>query len=210
MLHYDFIKKKIICTDTKMLGFLNEIYREHPYLTKTSNGTLSKRLEHLIINLIKLDFYGGKSLILNQGETAIAFIDVLEEFNLRNIDYSPLIDAVLLRFEKHSEFINCLSIVNKLKDCEGNKCLFKYTYKKYLKSLVEGEVRLKLASSYNDDSLNIALRDDELNIIHQLINSRIIMNNGLEIPIKEDIIKRSAYSDYYIGCFSVSVDPKIF
>jgi len=210
MLHYDFIKKKLIFTDSKMLSFLHEIYREQRYLMNISDEMLSERLEHLIINLIELDFYGGKSLIIKQGKMASALIDVFEEFNLRNIDYSPLIETVLSRFEKHAKFMNCSSILKQLKDCAGEKCLFKYTYKKYLDLLRKGDVRLKLASSYNDDGFNVAIRDDEINIIHQLLNARIITEDGSEIPIKDDIIIRSAFSDYYVGCFSVTIDPKIF
>ena len=85
-MHYDFIKNKLICTDSEMLSFLNETYREKRYLIKISDKILSERLERLIINLIELDFYGGKRLIIKKGEIASALIEVLEEFNLRNIN----------------------------------------------------------------------------------------------------------------------------
>jgi hypothetical protein len=210
MLHYDFHQNKLVCNDTEMLSFLYEIYREQRYLTKISNEKLSKRLEHLIINLIELDFYGGKRLDIKQGKLASALIDVFEEFNLRKVDCKPLVDIVLSRFEKHTKFRNYLAIVKQIKDRAGEKCLFKFAKKNYLNSLIKGEIRLKLASLYNDDGFNIAIRDDELNIIHQLLNSRIITKNGSEIPIKDDIIKRSAYGDYYVGCFSLNIDPKLF
>lgn len=193
-----------------MLSFLYEIYREQRYLKKISDEKLSKRLEHLIINLIKLDFYGGKKLNIKQGKISSALIDVFEEFNLRKVDYTPLVEVALSRFEKHTKFRNCSAIGKQIKDCVEKNYLFKFTKKKYLNSLTTGEMRLKLASLYKNDGFNIAIRDDELNIIHQLLNARMITENGSEIPIKDDLIMRSAFSDYYVACFSVTLDPKLF
>jgi hypothetical protein len=210
LFYCDFKDNKLICTDSEMLSFLHEVYNGQRYLIKISNDSLLKRLKHLIINLVELDFYGDKSFIINQGETAIALIDVFGEFNLRKVDYTPLVQKVLSLFEEHKRFKNYQVIVNKIKDCAGKKCLFKFTKKEYLDSLIRGEIRLKLASLYNDDGFNIAIRDDELTIVHQLLNSRIITKDGVEIPIKDDIIRSSTSGDYYVGCFSINIDPKLF
>jgi len=60
---------------------------------------------------------------------ACAVIDVFEEFNLRCIDYTPLVEYALHRFEKHSMARNYSEIKKKLRDCAKIKCLFKYTKK---------------------------------------------------------------------------------
>lgn len=210
MLHYDFQQNKLICTDTEMLSFLYKIYREQRYLAKTSDEKLSERLEHLLINLIELDFNGGKRLNINNGKLASALIDVLEEFNIRDISYKALLNSTLDRFENHTKIKNYSRIAKQLMDCAGKKCLFKFIKTNYLDSLTKGEIRLKLASAYKEDGFNIAIRDDELNITHQLLNARMITENGSEIPVKDGLIKRSAFGDYYIGCFSATIDPKLF
>jgi hypothetical protein len=206
-MHYDFYQKRLICTDTEMMSFLNETYRDQRYLEKLSNEIFSKRLEHLLINLIELDFNGRKWLIIKNGKFSSALIEVFEEFNLRNIPYEAKIESVLQRFEKHTKINNYAQII---KNCNGKRCLFKYLKKEHLSSLLKGEIRLKLASSFKEDGFNIAIQDDELKICHQLLNSHIITENGTEIPIKNDIITRNAFGDYYIGCFSATIDPKLF
>jgi len=210
MLHYDFQEKKLICTDTELLSFAYEVYRGQRYLIKVSNEKLFERLEHLLINLIELDFNGGKKLNIKNGKLSSAIIDVFEEFNLRQIDYTPSVESMLHRFKDHTEIRDYLKIASQLIDCNGKKCLFKFTEKKYLNSLIGGEIRLRLASKFNENNDNIAIGDDELNIDFQLLNSRIIAEDGSEIPIKDDLITQSASMDYYISCFSLNINPKLF
>lgn len=210
MLHYDFHQKKLICTDTELLSFANEIYREQRYLAKVSNEKLSERLDHLLINLIELDFDGGKRLKIKNGKLSSAIIDVFEEFNIRQIDYAPLIESMLFRFKDHKEIRDYLKIARKLTDCKGQKCLFKFIEKKYLNSLINGEIRLRLASKFNENNDNIAIGDDELNIDFQLLNARIITEDGTETPIKDGLITKKTSMDYYISCFSIDINPKLF
>ena len=184
-----------------MLSFLYEIYREQRYLAKISNEELCTRLEYLIINLIELDFNGAKIFYIKHGKLESAFISVLEEHNLRDINYTTLIKSALLRFENHVKFENYPERARQIRGLNGNKCLFKFTKKKYMESLIKGEIRLKLASAYKADGLNIAIHDDELNIIHRLLNARMITKNGIEIPVKDDLIKKSAFGDYYMAVF---------
>lgn len=159
---------------------------------------------------MELRFNGEMELNIKNGKEALSLIDLFEEFNLRGIEYTSLLESSLRRFDGHAQYMNASGIEDQLRVCAGKQCLFKFTKRKHLDSLKRGEVRFKLASAYNDAGFNIAIRDDELNVEHQLLNSRIVLEDGLEVPINDDLIRRSAFGDYYVACFSAAIDPKLF
>ncbi|MEO7860565.1 MAG: hypothetical protein ABIU05_08990 [Nitrospirales bacterium] len=210
MLHYDFQREELVCTDTEMLSFRNDIYRKQRYLGRVSNESLSARLEEMTINLTELHFNGEKRLNVRNGPLAFALIDVFEELSLRGIDYADPLRAALSRFAKHIAHSNYSDLAHRLKALAGKQCLFRFTDKKHIESLKRGVVRFRLASSYQEAGFSIAIRDDELNIVHQLLNSRIVLKNGIEVPVKGDLIERSAFGDYYVCCLSSAIDPKLF
>jgi hypothetical protein len=210
MLHYDFQREGLVCTDAEMLSFLNDVYREQRYLGRVSNRSLFARLKGMVINLTELHFNGEKRLNVKNGPLAFALIDVFEELDLRGINYAEPLRAALSRFDKHLPHSNYSALAHRLEDLAGKQCLFRFTDKKHIESLKRGEVRFRLASSYNKAGFNIAIRDDELNIAHQILNSRIVLQNGVEVPVRGDLITRSAFGDYYVGCLSSAIDPKLF
>ena len=77
-------------------------------------------------------------------------------------------------------------------------------------AILSGDVRFKTASSYKDDGFNISIKDDELKIDYVLSNLRISVNDGPTIPVIDNKITMSAADDYYVSCFSVSCEPKLF
>jgi hypothetical protein len=164
----------------------------------------------MVINLTELHFNGEKRLNVKNGPLAFALIDVFEELDLRGINYAEPLRAALSRFDKHLPHSNYSALAHRLEDLAGKQCLFRFTDKKHIESLKRGEVRFRLASSYNKAGFNIAIRDDELNIAHQILNSRIVLQNGVEVHVRGDLITRSAFGDYYVGCLSSAIDPKLF
>ena len=187
-----------------------EKYRKQRYLAKAPNEALFVRLQGLIINLVDLDFHGKIKLEVKNGKIALSFVDLLEEFRLRNIAYENSLNSVVAKFKNHAPYRNIAMLAEQLRSCSGTPCLFKFTKKKYLDSLKRGEVRMTLASEYKKAGYNIAIHDDELNIQYQLPNLRLKLEDGTEVPVRDNSIERGAYDDYYVSCFSATFNPKLF
>lgn len=80
----------------------------------------------------------------------------------------------------------------------------------------EGEIRLRPASDYSDPSLNLAIRDEELETVVGLpVGTRLKMqcDNGeyQEIPIVGRIFSRKkSETDFYIYCTAAKYDHRLF
>lgn len=80
----------------------------------------------------------------------------------------------------------------------------------------EGEIRLRPASDYSDPSLNLAIRDEELETVVGLpVGTRLKMqcNNGeyQELPIAGRIFSRKkSETDFYIYCTAAKYDHRLF
>jgi len=80
----------------------------------------------------------------------------------------------------------------------------------------EGEIRLRPASDYSDPSLNLAIRDEELEMAVGLpVGTRLKMqcDNGeyQEIPIAGRIFSRKkSETDFYIYCTAAKYDHRLF
>ena len=80
----------------------------------------------------------------------------------------------------------------------------------------EGEIRLRPASDYRDPSLNLAIRDEELETVVGLpVGTRLKMqcDNGeyQEIPIAGRIFSRTkSETDFYIYCAAAKYDHRLF
>jgi hypothetical protein len=96
---------------------------------------------------------------------------------------------------------------------------FKYGKPKYLKqALNEKKIRISPASSYDDPSLNFAIRDKELELSIYPLPSEVKMKayDGKTGEYKGDIhpenlvyTKRSK-TNYYVYCLSLSFAPRLF
>ena len=67
-----------------MVSFLSNIYRETRYLESATEADLAARLDGLIANLVAFDSRGEPQFQLKNGREAIAFVELLEELNLRS------------------------------------------------------------------------------------------------------------------------------
>ena len=80
----------------------------------------------------------------------------------------------------------------------------------------EGEIRLRPASDYSDPSLNLAIRDEELETVVGLpVGTRLKMqcDNGeyQELPIAGRIFSRKkSETDFYIYCTAAKYDHRLF
>ena len=80
----------------------------------------------------------------------------------------------------------------------------------------EGEIRLRPASDYSDPSLNLAIRDEELETVVGLpLGTRLKMqcDNGeyQELPIAGRIFSRKkSETDFYIYCTAAKYDHRLF
>lgn len=210
LLYYNSENMDLVCTNKEIYSYLSQQYKNQRYLSAATEGALLKRLDGLVTNLMTFDFLGERQLLVKSGKQELAFVDLLAEFSLRGLDIVPQLNASVRRFENYRGHPNGSVIHDKLGALAGEKCLFKFTKLRFVDDLRRGQIRLTLASSYKKNGYNIAIRDDELNIHHQLRNLKLTLADGSELPIKDDLIKRSAGGDYYVSCFSVALDPKLF
>lgn len=210
MLRYDGDKHSFETDDEGMRSFIAEIYRSQRYLQTASDTALLSRLDSLIANIATLDFHGVPNLILDNRKDTINLVELLEEFRLRETQPETYIKTSVSRFLNGCKIADVGKVIATLKRLEGTQCLFKFTKQFHVDSILRGEIRFTTASSCNADGLNSAIRDDELTIEHNLLNLRMVTASGAAIPVKGNKITRRAHSDYYVSCFSVCCDPKMF
>lgn len=210
MLEYDWSESELRIIDPDMVSFIADIYRESRYLEKIPDKALHLRLNGLVAELVTLDFSGSPHFQFVNGRESIAFIEVIEELKIRNRDVEKLVAESLHRFVAKFKKSNLYTIQQQVEQISGKKCLFKFTKKNYVNDILSGKVRFKSASSYNNEGYNISIRDDELNVDHILKNLRLTTEEGAVIPVIGDKISASAAGDYYISCFSVTFDLKMF
>jgi hypothetical protein len=185
-----------------MVSFLSDIYRETRYLQDAGNADLAARLDGLVANLVSFDCDGEPQLRVENGREAIAFIELIEEFKLRGYRTEPLLYSRLQNYEGLFSKGDIERIQIQLERFRGRKCLFKFTKAEYVDPLLNGAIRFKAASFYNDPNFSIGIRDDELNIEHNLVGLRMTTENGERIPVKGNRIIAQAAGDYYVSCFS--------
>jgi hypothetical protein len=193
-----------------MVSFLSDIYRESRYLETIADLDLQARLLGLTANLVNIDNRGIPSFRIANGKDGLAFIDLLEELKIRNANTDQLLSTSLNRFMGLFQRHEIARIQQQLSGLRGRKCLFKFTKAKYVDAILNGAVRFKTASSYNDEGFNIAIRDDELNIDHILRGIRVQTRDGVTIPVNNYRITANAAGDYYVSCFSIDFDLKLF
>ena len=185
-----------------MVSFLSNIYRETRYLESATEADLAARLDGLIANLVAFDSRGEPQFQLKNGREAIAFVELLEELNLRSSSIEPLLQSRLQKFTGLFNEHGIVRIESQLERFRGKECLFKFTKSEYVDEILNGEVRFRTASSYNNPNLSIAIRDDELKIEHNLPGLRMTTKDGKAIPIKDNRITAKGAGDYYVSCFS--------
>src|SRR5699024_665779 len=196
--------------DYEAVSFFKNQYHQSRYLEVLSFERLKERLTGLVLDLIEISRNGNPILDIKNGKSAIAFVEVLEEFKIRNKDINKNIANIFKKFPYSIRSKDLSNIIEKIEELRGKKCLFKFTPKKYVSDILEGKVRFCSASSYNRQGYNIAIKDDEMNIESNIKNLLMTDEEGNPIPSTDDKITAHSTADYHVSCFSVNFCFKLF
>jgi hypothetical protein len=210
MLSYDWATASISIEDPEMISSLGNLYRETHYLEQVSDTSLSARFDGLVANIVVIGPDGTPYFKVPNRKDGIAFIELIEELSIRNWDIKAILGNALRRFANIFKRSYVERISQQLSGLAGKKCLFKFTEAKYTDDILSGKVRFKSAASYNNEGFNIAVKDDELNLEHILRGLRLQNADGLVVPVKQNLITAHAAGDYYVSCFSVGFNLKLF
>lgn len=188
-------------------------YRNYRYLEHLSDNDLESRLKYMIENLLILTPDGKVGLSdLNQYPWKIfirKFAHTQTEFNIRNS--SP-----------QKNFLNTSSIprpdtknsenfkkINKIVK-DSNPELIKFGKYEFLSNY---SLKISLAKSFDDPSLNLAQMDDEMKLAFKIGSTEVSIKdlggNNIEIigPVE---IKLNLEREYYVFCCSHSFDIRMF
>lgn len=138
-------------------------YLSNSYLTHLSVSDLERRLDDILLNL--LVFSKDGSLSFDQSNQMNGFIERFihldEEMCQREISIN-LLNKANEYSKKYSNILKAINIWNDRKQIVGGY-LVKFSKIEFLNQIKRfGKIRVNPASYYNDSSLNIAVRDDEL------------------------------------------------
>jgi hypothetical protein len=190
-------------------------YRDKRYLEHIPLPELEQRARDLAMNLTEVTPEG--TLAVRPSDDAAAWWakwrDLLEEYELRGVSRNPAPLDGLTPPTRVSppEFLA-------LNSYEGD-LLLKFGQREYMTMLhEEGLIRLGPASGYSDDSLNPAVRDDELSYesIAQPGAKLFVGPTGAEPPtipiggIHTIRMKSTLPNDYYVYCLTTGRSPRLF
>jgi hypothetical protein len=187
---------------------------------------LQERAKDVLNNLTLLTEESKISLLKLSNETEkwmILWTHVLEEFLIR---FEPYPSGFTSGFMKNARIPDprsplaskAANVVRTTSFPRGDY-FFKYGKSKYLKqALNEKRIRISPASSYDDPSLNPAIRDKELEFSIYPLPSEVKMKayDGKTREYKGDIhaenlvYTRRSKTNYYVYCLSLSFAPRLF
>ncbi|EIZ1315166.1 hypothetical protein MOU92_001876 [Vibrio parahaemolyticus] len=188
-------------------------YRKNRYMEHLSLELLVDRLRYLIENLTTLETNGkigmGNILIDPWKELIIKFTHVQEEMNIRgelppnNFLNGCAVPTPMLEASERLIEIHRMAL-------EKKPHLIKFGRKEYLS---KNSLKVSLASSFMDSSLNVAQMDDEMKaIFHADPNDMTITTTNGDVinPIGTVNIMYETDRDYYVFCTSGVFDIRMF
>ncbi len=194
-------------------------YLSSRYLGHLPQDDLEERYRNILRNAVSYALDGKPRFPgLDETTRTTAFMaDLFAETDHRGLGAQwrvAIEDSV--RLDPHPQAVKALEAWGSRAPKAG-RFLVKYGKKAHLSKLVEqGELRVSLASTYLDPSLNPAIQDDELtSLVHFPPGTRLQVQ--LESGGYEDIQgiqgllnhKRTC-NDYYVFCASSAFDPRAF
>jgi hypothetical protein len=206
--------------------FWRQQYRLRRYMEHLNEDDLQKRANDIFINLTLLNEDAKISLPKLSSDTEkwiILWTHLLEEFVIRFGPYpagftNGFMKDVRIPDPRSPNAPKAAKAV-KVTSLPQGDYLFKYSKAKYLKSLLsEKKLRISSAASYDDPSLNPAIRDEELEISINPLPSEIKAKayNGKTGKYKSNIQPKNivytarAKTNYYVYCLSLSFTPRLF
>lgn len=200
-------------------------YRKDRYMDHLSDNDLYQRSKDIILNCMQINKDGKFSADTSDDYGQffwVRFSHIIEEYNLRYGDFRKKFDEQNvhgLEIPKNFKLIDkACKQINKINYNEHIPILYKYGKLSYLSDyLKNGKIRISPASSYNDSSLNHAIKDDELNFTSQNHPSKLRMRlfdkdgnfkSNIE-PLEGKLVFKST-TDFYVFCLSRILSPRLF
>ncbi|MET0461901.1 MAG: SEC-C metal-binding domain-containing protein [Chitinophagaceae bacterium] len=203
-------------------------YRLRRYLEYLSREELEQRAMDVFTNLHVLNEELKYSLpsIKNTGGTywMVLWTHVLEEFEIRYGQYPAGFTNGFIKGSAIPEYDfkimkRAADVANKMKSRKGG-LLFKFGQSKYLRPMLEnGSIRIMPASSYNDPSMNQAIRDEELQVSFLRHPSEIVIEaideltgepTGLIQPDGNLTVTLEAPTNYYVWCLASTYSLRLY
>lgn len=191
-------------------------YAQDRYMEHLSDDELSDRFRYLMENLSTLSETGQIGIRGGEKGDSLAMMELFSH---------ALKEKEIRGFEFESNFLKGASVPNARQDLAerlavardsiqtGNAHLLKFGKSKYLADAAKlGKIRISLASTYDDESLNKSQRDSELNIPLQIDPKgvRIKLPDGTETtPVSIPSFRLEA-PDYYVLCCAHTFDRRLF
>lgn len=206
---------EIISEDQKQVWRKN--YLSSRYLTPLSLSGLESRLDDILINLLIFLKDGSISFDQTSQMNGLVerFVHLDEEMNQRGMSIN-LVNKASEYKEKYPNIVKAIKAWNDRKPLTG-EYLVKFSKKEYLEQIKDlGKIRVSAAAFYNDPSLNLAVRDDELSqkiILPPGTKIRKRMTSGEYEEIKgiQNISMTSSYPEnFYVYCLTKTYQHRLF
>jgi hypothetical protein len=180
------------------------------YLQSITDQDLSFRLYRLLDNIAVFDWLGNFYFQIPTNGLRNTYLDAVIEANNRGIDVLNIRAERIKYYEsnmKHFDLNEVKKIYYNIKD---NKFLVKYTSPEYIDFWKNGNVRIKLSSTYSTGDINLNLRDNEDDIVYKSEGAKIVdVVTRKEIKSVDNTIT-AHYPSYYLISYSLSLNPKLF
>jgi hypothetical protein len=196
-----------------------EKYLSHRYLAHYSVSELEKRLDDILLNLLVFSENGSPSFDLSSQMRGLveSFIHLDEEMRQNgNTLASDFLNDPSRYLNNYPNVLLAIKAWNNRKP-EMGKYLVKFGNKKYLQKTKDtGKIRIRPASSYDDPSLNEAIRDTELTQIISLppgtrLNKKSSSGEYEEIKgIRKISVTNSYPTDFYVYCMAKVYQHRLF
>jgi len=184
-------------------------YENRRYLQIYTDDYLFDRLQKLYDNIAIFDWNGNFHFFVDNNQLGLAFLYTLFEFQIRKIDVSHIIIERINYYNSKIKYFDYDKIKLIDEKINGKNCLFRYTEKRFADYWTNGNIRFNISTSYNDYDKNIARRDDENTLIYEnAFGAKIISEDNEHVTEIQKITSNS--QPYYLACFSLELDPKLF
>lgn len=190
-------------------------YQRNRYLAHLTDEQLGERTEHIVANAHVVDAAGLISLDSGRPETFYwlgRLQEVMTEMALRHGPYPAGWRRGLIEFTRMPGSLDSQQLNRnvRLPPRTFSSVLVKYTQLQFAHQLLDhGLLRLAPAASYNDPSLNTAIRDQELLVDIDFNPFTLGIGHDPELdriifPSQRRLVRIEASSNYYVYCMSES------
>ncbi|MBK8008527.1 MAG: hypothetical protein IPK23_08885 [Rhizobiales bacterium] len=195
-------------------------YEKSRYLRELSIELLQERYESLLYNNWTTDIEGNVVALSDKARRTMLLrriVETLCEQLCKKCIASTEFNEGACRAKASSNYIKP-KLNPRLFDTAG--CLLKFGKKEHIqRTLEEGRLKVSLASTFNDGSLNAAQRDDELQHWSVTPNKRLHFrlygldskNEEVELPVTfKEYFEGLQVVDFYVWCCSADYNARLF